>query len=57
MTFSKKFLEALRLIEILIPITIRGLYQVIVEALHITLSEMSEEENEESDETQTEKLD
>jgi hypothetical protein len=57
MTFSEKFLEALRLIEILIPITIRGLYQVIVEALHITLSEMSEEENEESDETQTEKLD
>lgn len=57
MSFSEKILEALRLIEILIPTTIRGLYQVIVEALHITLSEMSEEENEESDETQAEKLD
>ncbi len=57
MTFSEKILEALRLIEILIPTTIRGLYQVIVEALHITLSEMSEEENEKSDETQAEKLD
>lgn len=56
MTFSEKILEALRLIEILIPPAIRGLYQVIVEALHITLSEMSEEKNEESDETQTEKL-
>lgn len=34
-------MEALRLAEILIPIGIRGIYQVVVEALTVTLAEQS----------------
>lgn len=40
---NERFLEALRLVEILVPPAIRGFYQVIVEALRITHAEMTEE--------------
>lgn len=42
MKYREEFMEALRMCEIFVPIPIRGLYQVVLEAVTVALAELSE---------------